>query len=188
MKSLLCVISVAKLISRPVKQSIWTNMWACLGRNHIVIIIQKEHTHIPDGTASNTQLECQAYNQLLDSLGGIELLVLGLGHDGHIGFNEPGTSLEGRTHCTELTKRTIDANQRFFKDRENMPKKAITMGLRDIMAARRILLLVSGIEKAETVRAALTGPITLEIPASVLQLHHQVSVILDAAAASALTN
>lgn len=150
--------------------------------------IQKEHTHIPDGTASNIQLECQAYNQLLDSLGGIELLVLGLGHDGHIGFNEPGTSLEGRTHCTELTKRTIDANQRFFKNRENMPKKAITMGLRDIMAAKRILLLVSGIEKAETVRAALTGPITLEIPASVLQLHHQVSVILDAAAASALTN
>ena len=150
--------------------------------------VNPERTHLPNGMNPDADAECKRYEEVIRSTGGVDLQLLGLGHNGHIGFNEPGTSLEGRTHCTELTKRTIEANQRFFKNRENMPKKAITMGLRDIMAARRILLLVSGIEKAETVRAALTGPITLEIPASVLQLHHQVSVILDAAAASALTN
>ena len=148
--------------------------------------IRREHTHLPDGMAADVEAECRAYDALLDQLGGMDLLVLGIGHDGHIGFNEPGSGLTARTHCAELAERTVEANQRFFERREDVPRRAITLGIADIMAARRIMLLASGADKAEAVRAALTGPVTTNVPASLLQLHPRLTVILDSAAASTL--
>jgi len=148
--------------------------------------INAGRTHIPDGTAGDIEVECLRYEEAILGAGGIDIQILGLGRDGHIGFNEPGRELNARTHHAHLNDSTIEANARFFANREEVPTSAITMGIGTIMAARRILLLASGPSKAEPVRGMVRGPITPELPASVLQLHPDAIVILDEAAAALL--
>ena len=146
------------------------------------IDIKPENTHVLNGLAKDPQAECAAYNQLIRDLGGIDLQLLGMGHNGHIAFNEPGDDFGLETHVVTLTDRTIDANTRFFESRDEVPRHALSMGIKNIMQARRILIVVSGEEKAETVCKAFAGPVTKDVPASVLQLHPDVTLVGDRAA------
>jgi len=141
--------------------------------------IRKGNTQVPDGTATDPEAECELYEQAIKEAGGIDLQVLGIGNNGHIGFNEPGTAYEKTTNVTELTESTIEANSRLFASKEEVPTKALTMGMKTIMHARRILLLVSGQHKLDILNAALHGPITPEVPASLLQLHPDLTVIVS---------
>ncbi len=150
------------------------------------IDIKPENTHVLNGLAKNPDAECAAYNKLIHDLGGIDLQLLGMGHNGHIAFNEPGDDFGLETHVVTLTDRTIDANTRFFGNRDEVPRHALSMGIKNIMQARRILIVVSGEEKAETVFRAFHGPVTTEVPASVLQLHPDVTLVGDRAALSKL--
>ena len=127
---------------------------------------------------------CRDYNEIIASVGGVDLQLLGLGHNGHIGFNEPGTTFEAETHCVDLTESTIKANQRFFASMDEVPKQAYTMGIKTIMQAKKILIVISGEDKAEIVKEAFFGPITPKVQASVLQLHNDVIVVADEAALS----
>ncbi len=144
--------------------------------------IANENTHIPSGTASDIQEECRRYDALIDAIGPIDLQLLGLGHNGHIGFNEPGSSFTLRTHAVELSKSTVNANARLFSSREEMPRYALTMGIGAIMRARRVLIEVSGEDKASILASAFAGPVTPEVPASILQLHPDVVLVADSAA------
>jgi glucosamine-6-phosphate deaminase len=148
------------------------------------INIKPENTHLPNGLETDAEKECGRYERLIHRLGGIDMQLLGLGLNGHIGFNEPGAAFEAETHMVELTKSTIEANKRFFEKEEDVPRKAYTMGIRTIMQAKRIVIIVSGEKKAGIVRKAFFGPITPEIPASVLQLHNNVALVGDEAALS----
>ena len=150
------------------------------------IDIKPENTHVLNGLAKDPDAECRAYNQLIRDLGGIDLQLLGMGHNGHIAFNEPGENFGLETHVVDLTERTIDANQRFFERREDVPRHALSMGIKNIMNARRILMVVSGEDKAEAVYKAFAGPVTKQVPASVLQLHPDVTLVGDKAALSKL--
>ena len=150
------------------------------------IDIKPENTHVLNGLAKDPEAECAAYNQLIRDLGGIDLQLLGMGHNGHIAFNEPGDDFGLETHVVTLTDRTIDANTRFFESRDEVPRHALSMGIKNIMQARRILIVVSGEEKAETVCKAFAGPVTKDVPASVLQLHPDVTLVGDRAALSKL--
>lgn len=143
------------------------------------INIDPANTHLPDGTQMDEMLECQRYNALIHRLGGVDLQLLGIGRNGHIGFNEPGTAFEKETHCVRLTESTIQANARFFPSLEQVPTRAYTMGMKAIMQARKILLAVSGAAKADILEASLFGPITPQVPASILQLHPDVTVVAD---------
>lgn len=144
---------------------------------HVNIDLSK--THLPDGTEADAKKACDDYNNIIHSVGGIDLQLLGLGHNGHIGFNEPGTTFETETHCVDLTEKTIEANKRFFASADDVPKQAYTMGIKTIMQARKILLVVSGKEKAQILHDAFFGPVTPEVPASILQLHSDVCVVAD---------
>ena len=124
--------------------------------------------------------------RIIADVGGIDLQLLGLGHNGHIGFNEPADTFEAETHCVDLTESTIKANQRFFASIDDVPKQAYTMGIKTIMQAKKILVVVSGIQKASIVKKAFFGSITPEVPASVLQLHRDVTIVCDEEAFSAL--
>jgi len=146
--------------------------------------INTESTYLPDGTQDDSEIECSRFNNLIEELGGIDLQLLGLGHNGHIGFNEPGDSFEKGTHCVALTESTIEANSRLFEEGEIVPKYAYTMGIKTIMLAKKILLVVSGEEKADILLKALTGPVTPSLPASILQLHPDLTVVADDAALS----
>ena len=146
------------------------------------IDIKPENTHVLNGLARNPQAECEAYNQLIRSLGGIDLQLLGMGHNGHIGFNEPGDDFGLETHLVDLTESTIQANSRFFEKIDEVPRHALSMGIKNIMQARRILMIVSGEEKADIVCKAFRGPVTRDVPASVLQLHPDVTLVGDEAA------
>lgn len=148
--------------------------------------IDPANTNVPNGLAEHPEAECERYNQVIRSLGGIDVQVLGMGHNGHIGFNEPGHAFELETHVVELTESTIEANARFFASRDEVPRRAITMGIKSIMQARHILVVVSGADKADIVKAAFTGPVTPKVPASILQMHPNVSLVGDAAALSKL--
>ena len=148
--------------------------------------IRSENTHLPDGLAPDPTAECARYEALIESLGGIDLQLLGIGHDGHIGFNEPAAAFENNTHLTSLAPETIEANKRFFASADEVPRRAYTMGIGTIMRARRIVMVVSGAEKAEIVRKAFRGPVTPAIPASILQLHPDVTLVGDTAALSKL--
>ena len=132
----------------------------------------------------DAQAECGRYEELIRSYGGVDLQLLGLGHNGHIGFNEPAPVFEKETHCVDLTESTIEANKRFFASAEDVPKQAYTMGIGTIMRARKILVVASGEDKADIVAKAFFGDVTPEVPASILQMHPDVIVVLDAAAAS----
>lgn len=150
------------------------------------INIRKERTFLPDGMEPDSEKACADYNKIITDVGGVDLQLLGLGHNGHIGFNEPGMAFEAETHCVALTESTIKANQRFFASAEEVPKQAYTMGIKTIMQARKILVVVSGEDKAAIVKEAFTGPITPKVQASVLQLHNDVIVVADEAALSLL--
>ncbi|MCT1400084.1 glucosamine-6-phosphate deaminase [Paenibacillus sp. p3-SID867] len=145
--------------------------------NHVDI--QIERTHVPNGNAADPESECLNYDKMLEEFGPVDLQLLGLGHNGHIGFNEPGEALSGGTHVVELQEKTRNANARFFPTLDDVPTHAITMGVATILKARQILLLVRGEDKAEIVHRALKGPITTECPASLLQCHPNVVVLLD---------
>lgn len=143
------------------------------------INIKKENTYIPNGLAEDTAAECTRYNAIICNLGGIDLQLLGLGGNGHIGFNEPGDCFEKETHLVKLSDNTITANSRFFDSAEDVPKYAISTGIKNIMQAKSILLIVSGPAKAKALYKALCGPITPAVPASILQLHNNVTVVAD---------
>ena len=144
------------------------------------------NARIPDGNAADPAAEAPAYEAAIRAAGGIDLQVLGIGHNGHIGFNEPGTPADSRTHVVALTEQTRQANARFFASIDDVPTRAITMGLQTILEAREILLLANGKDKAQIVAAALRGPVCVENPASFLQRHPRLTVIVDAAAAGLL--
>ncbi|MCC8150486.1 MAG: glucosamine-6-phosphate deaminase [Lachnospiraceae bacterium] len=144
--------------------------------------IDKSRTFLPDGMELDSEKACEDYNAIIQSMGGVDLQLLGLGHNGHIGFNEPGIAFEKQTHCVNLTERTIKANMRFFLSEKDVPRQAYTMGIKTIMSAHKILVVVSGEEKAQIVREAFFGPITPAVPASILQLHNDVVVVADEAA------
>ena len=146
--------------------------------------IDPANTNVPNGLASDPEAECERYNQVIRSMGGIDVQVLGMGHNGHIGFNEPGHAFELETHVVNLTERTIEANARFFASKDEVPKRAITMGIKSIMQARQILVVVSGEDKAEIVKKAFYGPVVPEVPASILQMHPNVVLCGDKAALS----
>ncbi|MFR8748656.1 MAG: glucosamine-6-phosphate deaminase [Coprococcus comes] len=150
--------------------------------------IPAENTHLPNGMGMepDSQKECQEYTDLIQSLGGVDLQLLGIGHNGHIGFNEPGEAFDKQVHCVNLTQSTIEANKRFFASADDVPKQAYTMGIKTIMQAKKILIVASGEDKAEIVRDAFFGPITPKVPASVLQLHNDVTLVADEAALSKL--
>ena len=148
--------------------------------------IPVENTHLPNGMEPDSQKECKRYTELIQSLGGVDLQLLGIGHNGHIGFNEPGESFDKQVHCVNLTESTIEANKRFFASADDVPKQAYTMGIKTIMQAKKILIVASGEDKAEIVHKAFFGPITPQVPASVLQLHNDVTLVADEAALSSL--
>ena len=144
--------------------------------------INPEQTNVPNGMESDAEKECGRYEELIRSLGGVDLQLLGLGHNGHIGFNEPGEAFEKETHCVDLTESTIEANKRFFASAEDVPKQAYTMGIKTIMQAKKILVVVNGEAKADIVERAFFGPVTPEVPASILQMHNDVTLVGDEAA------
>ena len=146
--------------------------------------IDKSKTFVPDGQAKDAEASCRAYEDMINELGGIDVQVLGIGRNGHVGFNEPGDELYPYTHLTGLTASTIEANSRFFASEADVPKHALTMGLRSIFKARKIVVLASGAEKAEAVKKMLSGNISTHCPASLLCLHSDVIVICDKAAYS----
>ena len=142
------------------------------------INIDKKNTYVPDGMCENWQTECENYDKLIHTLGGIDLQLLGIGFNGHIGFNEPSDHFELGTRRVTLTESTLKANSRFFPD-GGMPTHALTMGFKSILSAKKILL-IAGPEKYDIVKRALKGPVTPEVPASILQLHDDVSVVYTA--------
>lgn len=144
--------------------------------------IDPERTNVPNGMEPDAEKECGRYEELIRSLGGVDLQLLGLGHNGHIGFNEPGEAFEKETHCVDLTESTIEANKRFFASADDVPKQAYTMGIKTIMQAKKILIVVNGENKADIVDRAFFGPVTPEVPASILQLHNDVTLVGDEAA------
>ncbi|GHU89313.1 glucosamine-6-phosphate deaminase [Clostridia bacterium] len=151
--------------------------------SHINIL--PENTRLPDGLAEDHAAECERYERVISSYGGVDMQLLGLGHNGHIGFNEPGGSFETGVHKVTLTENTLEANRRFFVGR-GMPTCAFTMGIRSIMQARRIVVVVSGKSKAEIVKRAFTGAVTPDVPASILQIHNNVTLVGDREALSLL--
>lgn len=141
-----------------------------------------DQAHIPDGTASDLDAECRRYDDILASFGRIDVQILGIGHNGHIGFNEPADALQAGTHCVQLTDDTIQANARFFSSIDEVPKQAITVGVGPILKSKKILLLAKGESKADILHQALKGPITTQCPASLLQTHPNLYVLADEAA------
>lgn len=148
--------------------------------------IDDANTNVPVGLAEDPAAECDRYNQVIREMGGIDIQVLGMGHNGHIGFNEPADHFPLETHVVDLQESTINANARFFASADEVPRQAMTMGIRNIMNAKKILVVVSGEDKADIVKKAFTGPVTPYVPASILQLHPNVVLVGDEAALSKL--
>ena len=150
------------------------------------INIKPENIYIPNGMAEDIEAEGKYYDSLIDQMGGIDLQVLGIGQNAHIGFNEPDVKFEATTHKVKLDEETIQANARFFADAEEVPRYAISMGIKTIMLARKVILLANGRNKAEAVYKAVCGSVSPAAPASILQLHRDVTVIVDQEAAAKL--
>ncbi|MCM1123905.1 MAG: glucosamine-6-phosphate deaminase [Eubacterium sp.] len=146
--------------------------------------IDKANTFVPDGTEQDSEKACRAYDEIIRAHGGVDLQLLGMGHNGHIGFNEPSSDFAKGTHCVQLAESTIAANARFFASMDEVPKEAYTMGVGSIMQAKKILVVVCGEDKKDIVKKAFLGPITPQVPASVLQLHNDVILVGDGAALS----
>ena len=152
--------------------------------DHVNIV--PANTNVPNGLAENAAEECRRYNEVIHTLGPIDLQLLGMGHNGHIGFNEPSDTFELETHVVDLAETTIQANARFFACADEVPRQAMTMGIQTIMQAKKVLVAVSGKDKAEIVKKAFTGPVTPQVPASILQMHPDVILVGDKAALSLL--
>ena len=160
--------------------------WSFMHRNLFdKVNIDPAKINLPDGTNPDAEDACAKYNQIIHAVGGIDLQLLGIGHDGHIGFNEPGEAFELETHCVDLTPETIEANKRFFDGNVDLvPKQAYTMGIKTIMQARKVLMVANGAGKAEIVKKAFFGPVTPEVPASILQMHPDFTLVGDEEALS----
>jgi glucosamine-6-phosphate deaminase len=152
--------------------------------NHVNI--DKENINIPNGMVKNIEEECISYEKRIKEAGGIDIQVLGIGVNGHIGFNEPDVNFEAETHLVNLDEKTIESNSRFFKCIEEVPTKAISMGIKTIMHSKKIVLLANGASKADAIAKTVNGKISPEVPASILQLHQDVAIIVDKEAASKL--
>lgn len=139
--------------------------------------IDLSKTYVPNGKAQDLDAECRRYDDLIASLGGIDMQLLGIGHNGHIGFNEPSEAFEKTTHCIDLKPSTIEANKVFFDSVDEVPRQALTMGIKSIMQAKKVLLIVNKEDKKEIFEQALFGPVTPEVPASILQLHPDLTVV-----------
>lgn len=150
--------------------------------------IDMANTNIPDGTNPDSEAESARYDKVVADLGGVDLQLLGIGRNGHIGFNEPGEEFVKGTHCVDLHPSTIEANKRFFASADDVPKQAYSMGIGTIMSAKKILLVVSGEDKAQALYDSLRGPITPHVQGSILQLHPDVVVVADEAALSRFTD
>ncbi len=144
--------------------------------------IDVNNTYVPDGTIEDAAEACKKYDEIVAATGGVDLQLLGLGHNGHIGFNEPADVFPKGTHCVTLAQSTIEANARFFASIEEVPTQAYTMGIQTIMNAKKILMVVSGADKADIVQKAFFGDVTPSVPASILQLHQDVTIVGDEAA------
>lgn len=160
------------------------NSYRAFMNNHLFaqIDIHDRNIHIPNGVSKDIQKECIEYEELIQKHGGIDLQILGIGQNGHIGFNEPGTSFESMTHVVELDPSTRKANARFFKNSEEVPTEAITMGIATIMRSKEILLLISGEHKRTAFKRLINGEMEEQFPASVLKKHAHVTIIADEAA------
>lgn len=151
------------------------------------ISIKRENTIVPDGLSADIPAMCLAYERRIEDWGGIDMQLLGLGHDGHIGFNEPCDHFPIVTHEVQLTEMTRKANQRFFPSLDEVPTAALTMGIGTVMAARKIVMIITGADKADILHKVFYGPVKPEVPGSILQFHPDVTVICDEAAASRLS-
>ena len=154
--------------------------WSFMHRNlfdHVKI--PQDRINLPDGTNMDADAECKRYDAVIASMGGVDLQLLGIGHDGHIGFNEPSDAFDMGTHCVDLTEETIEANKRFFASRDEVPRQAYTMGTHTIMSARKVLMVVSGKDKAAIIKKAFFGPVTPHVPASILQMHPNFVLVAD---------
>lgn len=163
-------------LSKEHEQSYWYFMHDNLFHH---VNVKAEKIHVPNGENPDMERACREYDELIESVGGIDLQLLGIGLDGHIGFNEPGAAFEPNTHCVDLTESTIEANKRFFSSKDEVPKQAYTMGIKPIMQAKKVLMIANGAAKAEILKKAFTGEITPEVPASILQLHPDFTLIAD---------
>ena len=149
--------------------------------------IDQNNCNIPNGMNPDAEAECARYDAVIDAFGGADLQLLGLGPNGHIGFNEPGEAFELETHCVDLTRETIEANKRFFDGNVDLvPKQAYTMGIKTIMQARKVLVVANGLAKAKAVKAVVSGPVTPECPGSILQMHPDCILVADEEALSLL--
>ncbi|MDO4337317.1 MAG: glucosamine-6-phosphate deaminase [Eubacteriales bacterium] len=146
--------------------------------------VPMERTHVPNGTEPDSAKACADYNEILHQAGTVDLQLLGLGHDGHIGFNEPSDTFADETHCVDLEEITIQANKRFFASEADVPRQAYTMGIGTIMRAKTVLVIVSGADKAKILNQMINGPVTPRVPASILQFHPNAIIIADEAALS----
>ncbi|MBN2899463.1 MAG: glucosamine-6-phosphate deaminase [Clostridia bacterium] len=146
------------------------------------IDLQAESIHMPNGMAASPEAECAAYEQKIKDAGGVDVQILGIGRNGHIGFNEPSVDFQATTHVVSLDEKTIEDNARFFDHIDDVPKQAISMGIKTIMSSKKIILLASGGSKAEALYEMIYGKISPSVPASILQLHKDVTVICDEAA------
>ena len=152
--------------------------------DHVNIV--PEHTNIPDGTVADAPAECARYDQIIRSLGGVDLQLLGVGNNGHIGFNEPDDHFSLGTRLVELADSTREANQRFFDSIDQVPTHAYSMGIRDILQAKQVLMVASGKSKAQAIKEAFSGPVTPQVPASILQYHPNFVLVADSEALSLL--
>lgn len=166
-------------------QSYYYFMWENLFKH---IDIHRRYIYVPNGMATDIEGHCDWYENEIKRLGGIDVQVLGIGANGHIAFNEPGSSLGSRTRIKTLTEQTVKDNARFFKNIAEVPKTAITMGIGTIMEAKEVVLLANTTSKARAIREAVEGPITAMVPASIIQMHRKAYVMVDKAAASTLTH
>ena len=146
--------------------------------------INMERTNVPNGMEPDSEKACEAYNEIIHSVGQIDMQLLGIGHNGHIGFNEPADHFPKETHCVDLTETTINANARFFASREDVPTQAYTMGIQTIMSAKKVLMVASGADKADIIAQAFFGPVTPQVPASILQFHPDFILVADEVALS----
>ncbi len=165
------------------EQSYWSFMQENLFQH---VNVKEECIHVPNGENLNSEEVCREYDEIIRQAGGIDLQLLGIGLDGHIGFNEPGEVFEPDTHCINLAESTIEANKRFFNSREEVPKQAYTMGIKPIMQAKKVVMIANGKGKAAILKQAFTGKVTPEVPASILQLHLDFTLVADEDALSAI--
>ncbi len=152
------------------------------------INIDPKNTNIPNGMEPDAQKECSRYDAIIEKLGGVDLQLLGIGPNGHIGFNEPSDAFVKGTHCVDLTEATIEANARFFDSEDEVPRRAYTMGILGIVQAKRVVMIATGANKAKAIHDAFCGPVTPKVPASILQLHPDFTLVADEAALSLAGN